>query len=143
MTVRVSFLALLVGCTGDNLSSNNTNKDEGFEEEADESAPLIEHEPIDGTQTFGVDVPIEAVVTDEGTGVLFVYLHYKNEVDGEADWTRLLLVATEGVYSGKIKGSDMRGGGVDYYIEATDYAQNPAFAPEDGGDDPYHFRIAE
>ncbi len=142
MTLRLTILALLVGCES-GLTSNNVNKDDDFEEEVDEDPPIIVHDPVGTTQTFGVDVPIEATVTDEGSGVLFVYLHYKNETDGAQDWKEINMQGVEGVYTQSIRGSDMRGGGVDYFIEAVDYAQNTAFAPDDGQDDPYHFRTSE
>jgi hypothetical protein len=32
---------------------------------------------------------------------------------------------------------------MDYYLEAVDKAQNEAYAPSRGGDDPYHFRLYE
>lgn len=144
MTLRMSLLALLAGCSGDDFTTTNVSKDEGFEEEPDVDAPVIVHEEVVETQTFGVDVPIEATVTDEGSGVLFVYLKYKNEIDGSADWERAPMTTTGGgVYSGTIRGNSMRGGGVDYYIEAVDYAENFGFSPDDGAESPYHFRIAE
>ena len=74
---------LLVGCDAD-LTSRNVDTDDGLQEEEDDP-PVIEHDAIEGTQTFGADVPIAATVTDAGTGVLFVYLHYKNDGDGSAD----------------------------------------------------------
>lgn len=142
MTLRVSLLALLIGCD-DDVRSNQVNKDEGFEEEVDEDPPLIEHTPVTETQTFGVDVPVSATVTDEASTVLFVYLHYKNVTDGDQDWKQLLMPPSGTVYSGAIKGTDMHSSGIDYYLEAVDSSQNIAYAPEDGPDDPYTFRVAE
>lgn len=144
MTLSVTLLTLLASCSGSGFTTTNVNKDGDFQEEEDEDGPVILHEEVTETQTFGLDVPVEATVTDEGTGVLFVYLYYKNEIDGSADWRNSLMTTTGGgVYSGTIRGNDMRGGGVDYYIEAVDYAENYGYAPERGGDGPYHFRIAE
>ncbi|MDP2317262.1 MAG: hypothetical protein Q8P41_30525 [Pseudomonadota bacterium] len=141
--LRAFTLALLVGCENDPIQTTNVNKDGELVEEVDEDAPEILHEAIAGTQTFGADVSIEATVTDADSGVLFVYLHYKNEIDGSADWENVILTAAGDIYSGTIRGSDHRGGGIDYYIEAVDRSQNSAFAPDDGESDPYHFRIAE
>jgi len=143
MTLRIAVLGLLAACEQEKFTTTNVSKDGGFEEEADEDPPVIVHEAVSGTQAFGVDVPVEATVTDEGAGVLFVYLYYKNEIDGSEDWRDVLMSGVDGVYTGTIRGSHMQGGGVDYYIEATDYAQNIAAAPDDGADDPYHFRIAD
>jgi len=137
-------IALMVGCDS-SLSTIDGSKDAVIVEEEDETPPTIEHTPITGTQTFGSDVAIEATVTDgeDGVGVLFVYLNYKNEIDGSDGWEKLILTASGDVYTGTIPGEDHRGGGVDYFIEAIDRMQNAAFSPEDGESDPYHFRIAE
>lgn len=142
--MTLSALVLLLGCNGGNFEGRDVTDTDGFEENTDEDPPVIAHEPVEGTQSFGVDVPIEATVTDgEGDGVLYVYLHYKNEIDGNSDWHRINMIAAGDVWTGTIQGDDMNGGGIDYYIEAVDRAQNSAFDPEDGADDPYHFRIAE
>lgn len=140
--MRTGLWLLLAGC-GSGLTSTNVNKDGDFEEEVDELAPVIVHTAVTETQTFGEDVAIEATVTDEGSGVLFVYLYYKNETDGSADWTRSILTPNGDIYTGTIQGEDQRGSGVDYYLEAVDKQQNTSWAPEDGDDDPYHFRVAE
>jgi hypothetical protein len=138
----LSVLVLLVGC-GPDLTTNQLTDDDGFEEEEDETPPSIVHDPITETQTFGQDVPISATVSDESTGVLFVHLFYKNEVDGASDWVDVIMFQSGEEYTGTIRGADMRGGGVDYYLSAVDKAQNTAFAPDDGDGDPFHFRIAE
>jgi hypothetical protein len=138
----LSVLVLLAGCDQD-LTTNQLTDEDGFEEETDDVAPVIVHDPITETQAFGQDVPITATVTDEGTGVVFVHLYYKNEIDGPTDWVDVILFAAGDEYTGTIRGADMRGGGVDYYLSATDRAQNEALAPDDGDGDPYHFRIAE
>ena len=137
-------IALLVGCDS-GLSAIDGNKDAVIVEDEDEDAPIIEHTPISGTQTFGADVAIEATVTDgeDGVGVLFVYLNYKNEIDGAGGWQKLIMTASGDVYTQTIPGEDHNGGGVDYYVEAIDRVQNAAYAPDDGESDPYHFRISE
>lgn len=134
-------LVLLVGCDG-GIEVNP--QDSGLEEEIDEDPPVIVHTPVDGTQTFGSDVAIEATVTDEDSGVLFVYIFYKNEVDGPADWEKdMLISAGDGKFTGRIPGDGHNSGGVDYYLEAVDREQNTVFSPKDGEEDPYHYRLAE
>ena len=140
--LRVGLMLFLAAC-GSGLTSTNVNKDVDFEDEADEVPPVIEHTAVTETQVFGEDVSITATVTDDDSGVLFVYLYYKNETDGSADWNRSFLTASGDVYTGVIQGEDERGSGVDYYIEAIDKQENTAWSPEDGEDDPYHFRVAE
>ncbi len=139
-------LVLLVGC-GDAFNPNEIGKDDAIlEEDVDEDPPIIVHTPITGTQNFGSDVAIEATVTDgeEGSGVLFVYLYYKNEIDGSADWNKdILIESSDDSFTGLISGDDHSGGGIDYYLEAVDKAQNGIYSPKDGENDPHHFRIAE
>ncbi|MES2638232.1 MAG: hypothetical protein V4850_02070 [Myxococcota bacterium] len=142
--LSVFAFALLVGCNADDPTVVDPNKDKPVEEEPDEEPPIIVHEAVTGTQTFGADIAIQATVTDLDGQVAYVELHYKNEVDGASDWKKIPMPPASGdVYSGTIPGDDHRGGGVDYYIEAVDYAQNVAFSPDGGESDPYHFRIAE
>jgi hypothetical protein len=142
MSIRALSLFLLVGC-GPGLTSSNVSKDGSFEEETDEDPPVIVHDPVTGTQVFGEDVPISATITDDDAGIRFAYLHYKNEIDGDADWEQVILMADGDLYSGTIRGEDERGGGVYYYLEAVDKEQNTSFSPDDGDSDPYHFRLAE
>lgn len=136
------WLVVLAGC-GSNLTSTNQNKDGELVDETDEDPPEIIHEPVLETMPFGEDVGITATVTDADSGILFVYLHYKNETGGAADWQDVIMTASGDEYSGTIQGSRMQGGGVYYYIEAIDKATNPSFAPDAGVDDPYHFRLAD
>ncbi len=126
------------GC-GAGLTSSQVSTD-AFEEDVDEQAPIIEHVPVTDTQPFGADVPISATIVDEGSGILFAYLRYKNEIDGSDGWEELMLIPSGDVYSSTIRGEDQRGGGVDYYLEAVDKEQNSSFVPEDGASDPFHFR---
>lgn len=135
-------LVMLVIACGPGLTAVATNDDTDLVEEEDDVAPVIEHEAISGSLPSGVDVEMTATVTDgDGSGVLFVYLWYKNETDGDADWSSISMFATGDSYSGSIPGDDQRGAGMDYYLEAFDRGQNAAYAPRRGGDDPYHFRL--
>ena len=141
--LSVFAFALLVGCDNDPTTVVDVNKDKPVDEVVDEDPPLIAHESVTGTQTFGADIAIQATVTDLDGQVAYVELHYKNEVDGSSDWMKVPMTPAGEVYSGTIPGDDHRGGGVDYYIEAVDFAQNVALSPDGGESDPYHFRIAE
>ena len=141
--LSVFALALLVGCGDGTIDTVDVNKD-GIVEEIDEDPPIIVHTPVEGTQTFGADVAIEAIVTDPGGAVVIVQLSYKISTDGAGDWQKQRLITTgNDVYTGTIPGEDHSGSGVNYYIEAIDRSQNSGFSPEDGKDDPYHFRVAE
>jgi hypothetical protein len=140
MSIGVLAMVVLAGC-GDQLTSSNVGNQGTIEEEVDVDPPEIVHEAITDTQTFGADVPITATVTDADSGVLFVYLHYKNQDDGADDWNQSILMASGDSYSGTIDGDDEYGSGVDYYLEAQDKEGNVATAPEHGEDDPYHFRL--
>lgn len=141
MLTLTAVLALLAGCATA-LISNNVGPDV-IEEDLDEDPPIIDHEPVEGTQTFGVDVPISATVTDDGAGLFLVYLYYKNAEDGSADWEANIMTASDSLYSGVIPGEDQHGSGVDYYIAAVDKEENYAYEPEDGESDPHRFRLAE
>lgn len=137
--LKVLLFALLAGCTGDDIGVEP--RDDTAPEVADTECPVIVHTPITETQTFGADVGISAEVTDS-TRVTVVTLHYKTDTAGSDDWKHHIMTFLEGVYSGTIKGSDHSGSGMDYYLEASDPAQNTCFLPEEGVQDPYHFRIA-
>jgi hypothetical protein len=143
--LSVFAFALLVGCDTDGPTVVDVDKDKVAEEEPDEDPPVIEHEAVTGTQTFGADIAIQATVTDLDGRVAYVYLHYKNEVAGSAEWDYVPMTPAgdTDVYSATLPGDRHRGGGVDYYIEAVDFAQNVAYSPNGGESDPYHFRIAE
>lgn len=125
MLVYVTVAGWVIGC-GPALTSTN-NQDTDFEEEVDDVAPVIVHEPISGAVPFGTDVEIAATVTDEGSGLLFVTLEYKNKTDGEADWRSYGMTDTgDGLYTGMISGGEHTDSGMDYKITAIDKAENEA-----------------
>lgn len=132
---------LLVGACGPDLTANRTGGDDLPDE--DTTAPVITHEPVAGPVAFGEDVAITATITDEGTGVLFAYLYYRNETDGSNDWDDLALIPNGETYSATISGSDHHSGGIVYYLYAVDKSENEAFAPDEADGDPYHFRLTE
>lgn len=137
----VALLMLLTGCEA-GLTSRTATVEE--EPDPDETAPMIVDELAPDTVTFGTDVTISATVTDDDAGVLAVYLYYKNVTEGSDDWRSTVMSAgaEAGEYSGTIPGPSQRSSGMHYYIEAVDRAQNVAWAPEDGAEDPYQFQLA-
>ncbi len=108
----------------------------------DEDAPVIEHIPIETSQTFMTAVRITATVTDDYAGVDKVELFYKRE--DKASWSTVAMpVADEatGVFAADIPASDVQSGGMDYYLHAVDKSANEAQMPTEGEANPYHFRI--
>jgi hypothetical protein len=108
----------------------------------DHDAPVIEHDSIDTTQVYGQSVWLSATVTDEGEGVFVVQAFYRQETSSM--WEDIVLVDMEGdgTYEGNIPGSDVLTGGMYYYLYAMDKAENETFEPDEGEDDPFHFRIS-
>lgn len=136
---KVLLIALLAGCSD---AIEVDPRDDTAPVVPDTECPVITHTPVSETQAFRSDVLITAEVTDESR-ITFVTLHYKNDTAGSKDWKKVNMAVVEGAYSGTIKGTDHSGSGMDYYIEASDSAQNTCYSPEEGAQDPYHFRIAE
>lgn len=132
---------LLSGCAGS--LGTNENKNDSFQDVSDITAPEIVHTAVSESLPLGQSVPIEATVTDEDSGVLYVRLYYKNETENSESFRNTVMEVgeTPDVYAAEIPGEDENSGGMNYYIEATDYAQNVSFSPIDGPDDPYHFRL--
>jgi hypothetical protein len=132
---------LFLGACGGGLGTTEGNQTE-FEEVADLDAPVITTTPIEEAQPMGVDVTITATVTDTDTGVLFATLYFKPETAGPEEWeNRLMQDDGADNWSAVIPGAAQSGGGMFYYIEAVDSAQNYAESPSRGPDDPYHFRV--
>lgn len=133
-------IALAVGCSG-NTTQTITTQGDGDDDEVDTTCPEIVHEPIDGSQPADNDVLIDAVVTDEGSGVFIVSVWYKQETS--TGWEDFPLTRQgEDSYTGKIPGSDVGSGGMDYFIEAIDLEENTCTMPAEGEEDPYHFRVS-
>ncbi|RME22765.1 MAG: hypothetical protein D6798_15060, partial [Deltaproteobacteria bacterium] len=85
----------------------------------DLDCPEIEHDEITESQPYGENVPIEATVTDPA-GIFVVELYFKQETS--SNWTRLTMSAAPGsdLYTAEIPGSQVRTGGMDYYLRAVD-----------------------
>ena len=104
--------------------------------------PVIEHVPVETTQTYGQDVVLQATVTDDESEVFVVQVFYRQETASMWDDTALMDMDGDGVYEGKIQGSDVITGGMYYYLYAMDTRENEAQLPIEGEDDPWHFRIS-
>jgi hypothetical protein len=134
-------LAVLAGCGGDPTTAIYDTQDTSVD--IDTTPPSIEYTPITDAQPAGEAVTIDCTVTDPGaeSTIQQVKVHYKTETSTVFNTANLPLLDKKGHYSGTIPGPAITTGGVDYYIEATDTAQNTAYAPEEGEIDPYHFRV--
>lgn len=135
----MTLLLVLMAC-GPDLTTNET-KDTDFDDGGDVIPPVVETTAVSEAQPFGVDIPITATVTDDASGIFLVTLYYRNEDEGSDAFRAFGMTANGDVYEGRIRGEDHQSGGIDYYIEAIDGAQNSAFAPEDGADEPFHIRL--
>lgn len=134
-------VAFAVGCSNNPSTNIKSTQGDGDEDDVDTTPCVIEHEPVDGAQPADVDVLIQAVVTDEDSGVFMVSVVYKQETSTQ--WEDFPLTkAADASYSGKIPAQDVGSGGMDYFIECLDLEENEAFAPDEGEEDPYHFRVS-
>ena len=108
----------------------------------DHDPPVIVHEAIETAQVYGDSVQLSATVTDEGTGVFVVQAFYRQETSSM--WEDITLMDMDGdfVYEGTIPGGDVLTGGMYYYLYAMDTSENETYEPEEGEDDPFHFRIS-
>lgn len=135
-------LPLLAACGSGFNTTEGKNTD--FEENPDLDAPVITTEPVEDALPMGTDVDISATVTDDGSGVTFVTLYFKSETAGPDDWENRLMTEGEAdLWSATIPGAAQSGAGMFYYIEAVDAAENYAWAPTRGPDDPFHFSVYE
>ena len=88
-----------------------------------------------------MDVTIVATVTDELSEVGLVQVFFKASTS--VDWeTGDLNHQGDGVFTGKIPGIALEGGGMHYFLYAVDTDSNETELPEDGPDDPFYFRIS-
>lgn len=137
---KTTLILALAGCSPNSIKAvENGGYDSG--PSVDTTPPTIETEPITTSQPYGQDVPISAIVTDDQSGVFIVQVWFKAETS--TNWDKVALAAQgDGItYQGVIPGADVRTSGMDYYIEATDHANNTAAMPPDAPNDFYHFRV--
>lgn len=106
----------------------------------DDAPPIITHTPIADGQAEGVDVAIEATVTDD-SAVAEVRLYFRTS--GEATYLSAPMTSDGAdVYRAVIAGA-LVVGGVDYYLEATDDSaeQNTARDPMDAPASVHSFSV--
>jgi hypothetical protein len=93
----------------------------------DTTAPVILHQPINNGDG-GRDITITATVTDAGN-LNSVALYYKKP--GGEPFTKIEMSRTSGnLFTGTIPGSSVTSEGLQYYIEAIDWANNTARSPD-------------
>ena len=132
----------LLACSGDTVQTVSSGNNGEIPEDPDETPPLIEHNAITDSQLYGEPVAIVATVTDEEGSVVAVEVFFKTETSQTWDSAPLSVGATAGHYEGRIPGGKVTGGGMDYFIFAVDSSGNESTYPEEGEDDPFHFRVS-
>ncbi len=89
----------------------------------DYSPPLIDHQTPSAAATVGKAACIRATVVDTQSGVKTVVLYYRTI--GASDYARqVMLPEGDDVFSAAVPVPEVRQPGLEYYIEATDYAGN-------------------
>ncbi|MEQ9499147.1 MAG: PKD domain-containing protein [Deltaproteobacteria bacterium] len=108
----------------------------------DVDGPVITHTPVADGQPAGAAVPIVATVTDEST-VAEVRVYFR--ATGTASFVSAAMTANGDTFTGEIPAALVTGGGVDYYLEATDASddQNLSRDPEAAPMAVHSFTIAE
>ena len=132
---------LTLGCGADTVQTVTTGS--GFvEDDSDEDGPIIDHDFINTSQRYMEDVPVDAWVYDDGSGVFIVEVVYKREDSTVWDSKPIPVDDVEpDFYSGEIPAADVVSGGMHYYLEAHDRDGNVSFEPVEGAQNPFHFRI--
>lgn len=106
----------------------------------DETPPIIAHTPISNGQTSGEAVVVTAGVADAGDGVASVTLHYR--ALGAGAFESVAMVEGTGTnWSASIPALAVTSAGVEYYIEASDEAENAARVPETAPTTGYVFSV--
>ncbi len=134
---------LFAACTGDTVQTVSSGNQGDPEADPDEDPPVIQHEPVLTSQTYGEAVELSATVLDEESNVFLVEVWYKTETSTEWSTASLIPGPGDGIYEGKIPAADVSGGGMHYFLLAMDSAENEATDPEDGEADAFHFRVSE
>lgn len=106
---------------------------------ADDTPPAIRHSEVEDRAITGTPVAIAATVTDAGSGVARVTLHFRTV--GAGAWISAAMLRNGDNYTGTILDFAVRAPGVQYYIEAADAAGNVAYAPAAGANAPYLFGV--
>ncbi|UCE37743.1 MAG: Ig-like domain-containing protein [Thermoplasmata archaeon] len=87
----------------------------------DTTPPSITHNVVT-SGTSGTPIAVTAGVTDDVSGVKNVFLYYKKP--GESLYTEQQMTADGNTYSAEIPGSAATSAGLEYYLKASDKANN-------------------
>jgi hypothetical protein len=110
------------------------------DEDPDTEGPVIDHVHDPSPRTFGEDIFLDAVITDDSE-IDDVRIVFQRETDGQA-WTTLRMAPrTETFYDGAIPGDEVTSGGLRYYLEAVDEFDNSTCLPEACAEEAWHFPI--
>ncbi len=142
MKIWTLAFGLMMGCNTDGVGVIVDNDPDDINGNDDADGPLITHIPIEESQPIGEDVFISATAVDAESGVIFVSVFYKQETNTNWEDAALRAVDAAGTYEGYIPGDDVKSAGMDYYIAATDAADNTSTLPDNGEEDAYHFRVS-
>jgi hypothetical protein len=140
---RIAGMALalgLVACGGDTTKAVKLGEQYNDTGELDETAPSIEHTPIDSAQTYQQDVVVAATITDGQSGMNRAVVRYKRA--DAVEWSNAPMQPQGDVYQGIIPGDAVSGSGMNYYISAIDVAGNVGEYPLAGQADPLYFRVS-
>jgi len=105
----------------------------------DNTKPSIVHDAITSV-TAGVKISVNATVTDAASGVDRVLLYYRKVGDASYNYV-VMLLAGANTYTADIPANYVTSDGVQYYIEAKDYAKNYAYAPTTAPTTPYSVTV--
>ena len=134
-------LLFALGCTG-SAGPQVVVGNEDPDADEDTTPPTLTHIPIEASQPIGEDVLVACTAADDDSGVIVVSVWYKQETSTAWSDAQLRAIDNAGNYEGYIPGEDVNSAGMDYYLEAIDGQDNHGYLPDDGEDDPYHFRIS-
>lgn len=138
--VNMAVALTLVACGGETAKTVQLGDQYNDTGDPDETAPSIEHTPIDAAQPYQQDVAVSATVTDEQSGVDRVVVRFKRS--DEVEWTNSRMTAQGDVYSTVIPGDAVSGSGMNYYISAIDLVGNVSEYPLAGPNEALYFRVS-
>lgn len=111
-----------------------------FEILADSTPPVIDDVQVEGTPKAGEDIAISAQITDAGSSTLNPYrIYIRARKAGDPDeyfHHNSMKLDSDGRWRGYIRSWRVTTAGVEYFIEAVDYADNLVRNPSDGKENP-------